>query len=146
MGMHNWLEASIKYEKLMENGKEKKVTERYLIDDLSCTEAEARIIEEMTPFITGEFKVSAIKQTKYSEVVPSQQEVDDVWYKAKLNFITFDEKSGSEKKSPTHILIQACDIRQAISYIDEYMKGTIANYEIEAVSDSKLMDVYPYES
>ena len=78
--------------------------------------------------------------------MPSQQEVDDVWYKAKLNFITFDEKSGSEKKSPTHILIQACDIRQAISYIDEYMKGTIADYEIEAVSDSKLMDVYPYES
>lgn len=144
--MHNWFEVSVKYEKMMENGMQKKVTERYLIDALSCTEAEARIIEEMTPFVTGEFKVNATKQTKYSEVVPSQQEADDIWYKAKLNCITLDEKSGNEKKSATHILIQACDIRQAISYVDEYMKGTIADYEIEAVSDSKLMDVYPYES
>ena len=146
MGMHTWFECKIRYEKVMENGMQKKVTEPYLVDALSFTEAEARIIEEMTPFITGEFKVSATKQTKYSEVVPSQQEVDDIWYKAKLNLITFDVNSGSEKKSPTHILIQACDIRQAISYIDEHMKGTMADYEIEAVSDSKLMDVYPYES
>lgn len=146
MGMHNWFEASIKYEKMMENGKEKKVTERYLIDALSCTEAEARIIEEMTPFISGEFKVSATKQAKYSEVILSEEEADDIWFKAKLVYITLDEKSGNEKKTATHMLIEASDIRKAIKNLDEYMKGSMADYIIESVSDSKLMDVYPYES
>ena len=67
------------------------------------------------------------------------------WFEASIKYKKMME-NGKEKKSPTHILIQAYDIRQAISYIDEHMKGTMADYEIEAVSDSKLMDVYPYES
>ena len=64
MAMHTWFECKIRYEKTMENGMQKKVTEPYLVDALSFTEAEARIIEEMTPFITGEFTVSDIKRAK----------------------------------------------------------------------------------
>lgn len=97
MAMHTWFECRIRYEKMMDNGMQKKVTEPYLVDALSFTEAEARIIEEMTPFISGEFTVSDIKRANYSELFPSNDEQDDRWFKCKLVFITLDEKSGAEK-------------------------------------------------
>lgn len=98
MAMHTWFECRIRYEKVMENGMQKKVTEPYLVDALSFTEAEARIIEEMTPFISGEFVVADIKRANYGELFPSNDEQDDRWFKCKLVFITLDEKSGAEKK------------------------------------------------
>ena len=78
MAMHTWFECKIRYEKVMENGMQKKVTEPYLVDALSFTEAEARIIEEMTPFISGEFTVSDIKRANYSELFPSDEESADL--------------------------------------------------------------------
>ena len=102
MAMHTWFECKIRYEKTMENGMNKKVTEPYLVDALSFTEAEARIIEEMTPFISGEFTVSDIKRANYSELFPCEEEAADRWFKCKLVFITLDEKSGAEKKTSTH--------------------------------------------
>ena len=143
--MHTWFEGSIKYEKFMENGKEKKVTEKYLIDALTCTEAEARLVEEMTPFISGEFKTVSVKEAKYSEVFTSDEEAADLWFKCKLAFITLDEKTGMEKKTMTQILVQAADLRDAVKKLDEGMKGTMADYTIESVSDSKIWDVYFYE-
>lgn len=71
--MHTWFECKIRYEKTMDNGMNKKVTEPYLVDALSFTEAEARIIEEMTPFISGEFTVSDIKRANYSELFPCER-------------------------------------------------------------------------
>ena len=109
MAMHTWFECKIRYEKVMENGMQKKVTEPYLVDALSFTEAEARIIEEMTPFISGEFTVSDIKRANYSELFPSDEESADRWFKCKLIFITLDEKSGAEKKTSTQVLVQAAD-------------------------------------
>ena len=114
MAMHTWFECKIRYEKTMENGMNKKVTEPYLVDALSFTEAEARIIEEMTPFITGEFIVSDIKRANYSELFPSEEEAADRWFKCKLVFITLDEKSGAEKKTSTQVLVQAADLRDAV--------------------------------
>ena len=114
MAMHTWFECKIRYEKTMENGMQKKVTEPYLVDALSFTEAEARIIEEMTPFITGEFTVSDIKRANYSELFPSDEESADRWFKCKLIFITLDEKSGAEKKTSTQVLVQAADLRDAV--------------------------------
>lgn len=140
----NWVECTIKYEKTMENGKEKKVSELYLVNSLSFTEAEARIIEEMKPFISGEFTVKALKATKYSELFSSDEESADKWFKCKLMFITLDEKSGVEKRTSTLVLVQAADLRDAVKTLDEGMKGTISDYEIVSVSDTKIIDVYPY--
>mgnify|MGYP000152601161 FL=1 len=134
------------YEKVMENGMQKKVTEPYLVDALSFTEAEARIIEEMTPFISGEFTVSDIKRANYSELFPSDEESADRWFKCKLIFITLDEKSGAEKKTSTQVLVQAADLRDAVKKLDEGMKGTMADYQIGMVSETPLMDVYPYSA
>ena len=142
--MHNWFECSIRYEKTMENGMNKKVTERYLVDALSFTEAEARIIEEMAPYITGSFTVVDIKRATYSELFPSDEESADRWFKCKLFFITLDEKSGAEKKTSTQVLVQAADLRDAVKKLDEAMKGTMADYQIAAVAETPIMDVYPY--
>ena len=142
--MHNWFECKARYEKMMENGVAKKVTEPYLFDALSFTEAEARIIEEITPYISGEFTVSDIKRAKYSEVFFSEEEAADRWFKCKVAFITLDEKSGAEKESSTQMLVQAADLRDAIKKLDKGMEGSMADYKISSVAETKIMDVYPY--
>ena len=144
MAMHTWFECKIRYEKTMENGMNKKVTEPYLVDVLSFTEAEARIIEEMTPFISGEFTVEDIKRARYSELFPHEEEAADRWFKCKLVFITLDDKSGAETKTSTNVLVQAASTEDATKKLHEGMKGTMADYKIESVSETKLVDVFPY--
>lgn len=142
--MHIWFICKIRYEKIMDNGMNKKVVEPYLVDALSFTEAEARIIEEVRPFITGEFTVSDIKRANYSEVFTSEAPKADRWFEAKLFFITIDEKNGAEKKTSTHLLIQAIDIRDAMKRLDEGMKSTLADYTAASIKETAIMDVYPY--
>ena len=102
--MSNWFICKVSYQKMMENGFQKKVTEQYLVDSLSFTEAEARIIEEMRPYITGEFTVSAVGRARLTEVFFNEGET---YYKVKINFITLDERTGVEKKTPAQILVEA---------------------------------------
>jgi hypothetical protein len=130
----------------MENGMNKKVTEPYLVDALSFTEAESRIIEEMTPFFQGEFVVAGVARANYNEIFPSEEESADRWFKCKLWFITLDEKSGAEKRTAFNVLVQAADLRDAIKKLDEGMKETLADYVIASVSETAIMDVYPYEA
>lgn len=144
--MHNWFTCKIRYTKIMENGMNKRVTEPYLVDALSFTEAESRIIEEITPFKSGEFIVSGVARANYSELFFSDEESADKWYKCKLFFITLDEKTGIEKREASNVLVQASDLKDAIKKLDEGMKDTMADYEIAAVSETAIMDVYPYEA
>ena len=142
--MNNWFQCNVRYEKTMENGMMQKVTEPYLVDALSFTEAEARIIREVTPFITGEFTVSDIKRAKISEIF--EDETGDRWFKAKVQFITIDERSGAEKKTSCFMLIQACDIREAVANLDKGMKGTTADYVIYSVTETTIMDIFPFDA
>lgn len=146
MAMHTWFECKIRYEKTMDNGLVKKVTEPYLVDALSFTEAEARIIEEIQPFISGEFAISDIRRANYSELFPSDEEAADCWFSCRLEFITLDEKSGAEKKTKTTVLVQAADLRDAMKKLDEGMKGTMADYNAVCIKETGLMDVYPYSA
>ena len=82
----------------------------------------------------------------YSELFPSDEEAADKWFKCKLVFIMLDEKSGAEKKSSTQVLVQAADLRDAVKKLDEGMKGTMADYEIALVSETPIMDVYPFHA
>ena len=141
--MHNWFLCKVSYEKILENGMQKKVTEPYLVDALSFTEAEARIIEEMRPFITGEFTVSAVGRAKLSEVFFNED--GDRYYKAKIYFITLDEKSGIEKKTAAQMLVQASNLKEAITVLEEGMKGTLADYTIASIAETQIMDVYPFD-
>lgn len=144
--MHNWFTCKIRFEKTLENGMNKKVTELYLVDALSFTEAESRIIEEMTPFISGEFEVSGVAKANYNELFACEEESADRWFKCKLWFITLDEKTGVEKRTASNVLVQAADLRDAIKKLEEGMKGTMADYVIASVQETAIMDVYPYEA
>lgn len=141
--IHNWFLCKVSYEKILENGMQKKVTEPYLVDALSFTEAEARIIEEMSPFITGEFTVSAVGRAKLSEVFFNED--GDRYYKAKIYFITLDEKRGIEKKTAAQMLVQASNLKEAITVLEEGMKGTLADYTIASIAETQIMDVYPFD-
>ena len=140
--MHTWFECKVRYDKTLENGMQKKVTEPYLVDALSFTEAEARIIKEITPFITGEFEIANIKKAKINEMF--FDESGDKWYKCKVNFITLDEKSGMEKKTASNMMVQAEDLQKALQGLVQGMLGTLADYEIAAITETQIMDVYPY--
>ena len=138
-----WFECKVRYDKMTEKGAVKKVNEPYLVDALSFTEAEARIIEKMTPYISGEFSISAVKKTKISEIFFDENA--DRFYMVKVNFITIDEKSGIEKKSASFILTQASDFTGALKRFEEGMKGTLADYEIASITETPILDVFPIE-
>lgn len=140
--MHNWFECKVSYEKTLENGMQKKVTEPYLVDALSFTEAEARIIEEIKPYISGEFTITDIKRAKLSELFFNDN--GDRFFKAKVMFITLDEKSGTEKKTAVQMLAQASDIKEALKVVEKGMEGTLADYAIASLAESPIMDVFPY--
>ncbi len=140
----NWFECKIKYDKNMENGMIKKVTEPYLVDAMSFTEAEARIIKEITPFMTGEFTVANISRANISEMFTD--ETGDKWYKCKVMFITIDERSGAEKKSASIMLVQAIDFQTALANLVNGMKGTMADYSIANITETAIMDIFPYDS
>lgn len=142
--MHNWFTCKVSFEKMMENGMQKKVTEPYLVDALSYSEAEARIIEEIRPFISGEFTIADIKRAHYSELFFNEN--GDRFYKVRINFITLDEKSGAEKRTPAKMLVQASTLKEAITVFEEGMKGTLADYVMVGVEETQLMDVFPYEA
>lgn len=142
--MHNWFTCKVSFDKMMENGMQKKVTEPYLVDALSYTEAEARIIEEIKPFATGEFTIADIKRAHYSELFFNEN--GDRFYKVRVNFITLDEKSGAEKRTAAKMLVQASALKEATSVFEEGMKGILADYRIIAIEETLIMDVFPFDT
>lgn len=141
--MSTWFECKVRYDKMGENGVIKKVTEPYLVDALSFTEAEARIIKEIQPYISGEFSISAEKRTKISEIF--RDETADKWYLAKVAFITIDEKTGAEKRAVSQILVAGSDFRGAFDNFNEGMKSTLGDFELVSLSETLIMDVYDAE-
>jgi len=142
--MHSWFECKVKFEKTVEEGKIISVSESYLIDAVSFTEAEKRIIEEMQPYISGDFAVANIKRVKISEMFFSEN--GDKWYRCKVNYITLDEERGVEKKVPVNMMVQANDIREALDGLTAGMKGSMADYQVVIITETPYIDVYKYGS
>jgi len=140
--MNTWFECTAKYSKMGEDGREKKVSETYLLDAVSFTEAETRIYKELVSMVSGEFTVTRISKTKLAEIIPS--EVGDRWYKAKVTFITFDEESGKEKRISQFVLVFSDNIKSAYDQVIEAMKGMMADFEIGGITESPIVDVFPY--
>ena len=137
--MKNYFEVKITFDKTLENGKEKKVTECYIVNAVSFTDAEAKVIHHVQDVITGLFEVKSIRKYKVAEIVPMGS--GDTYFKCKLNFITLDEKSGAEKKTAVYMLVDAETLDKAKALLVEYMKGTMADYSIEKIEETKLMAV-----
>lgn len=141
-----WFETGIRYLKTQENGAEKIVTERYVIDALSFTEAESAITEKMSVYISGEFKVKSVAQAPYNEVIFSDKDDDDKWYKAKLQFITINEKTEKEKRTNVTYLIQAKSMARALRNIDEAMSKTMIDYDVVGLNETKIFDVFEHKA
>ena len=135
-----WFECKVRYDKMQENGMVKKVNEPYLVDALTFTEAESRIIEEMKPYISGEYSISSEKKTKISEIF--YHEGVDRYYLVKAAFISYDNKTDTEKKSISQILVQACDLEEALNNFNEGMKGTVDDYTIVSIAETAIMDIF----
>ena len=139
-------EVKIQYQEMQEDGKEKKVTEQYVVEALTFTEAESRIIEEMTPYISGEFDVVSEKIAPFNEIFLSDNYTDDKWFVSKVAFITIDEKTEKEKKQTFRYLVQAATSELALDYTKEMLSHGMSDYRIDAVQDTPTLDVFLYES
>lgn len=140
---HNWFQTQVQYDKIgLDDGKQKKVTDTYLIDAMSFTEAEARTIEIVRPYMTGEFTVNTAKRSRIYEIFESPS--GDKWYKSKVFFIVLDQEKGTEKKIASTMLIQADTAKEAIENLIEGMKGTMSDYEIFSITETAILDVIPY--
>lgn len=142
--MSEWFICKVKYDKTMQDGALKPVNEPYLVEAINFTEAERRIIEEMKPYISGEFDVTNISKARFAEIFETVDDSADRWFKAKLSFVTLDEKSGKEKKSSHNVLIQAADLRDSIKRLDNGMKDSMMDYVISSVAETAILDVYHY--
>ena len=141
-----WFSNKVRYQKTMEDGSEKVVTENYLVDALSFTEAESAITDEMSVYVSGEFQVSGIAKAAYHEVFFSDVDDDDKWYKAKLQFITLDDKTEKEKRSTVNYLVQAKSLARALRYVDEEMGKTMIDYDTIGLNETNLMDVFEHQA
>ena len=140
----NWFICKIRYEKTDEEGRQKKVTESYVVDALTFTEAEARITEEMASYISGEFKIMNIDPAPFAEIFFADSDTADMWYKAKLQFITIDEKTEKEKRSAVVYLINAGSFNGAVKSVEEVMGSTMIDYVTAKVEETPIMDVFEY--
>jgi len=142
-----WYECKIKYRKLDEaSGMLKVKTEPFLVDAISYTEAESRITEEMSVYLsdTEEIKITNIKVANFAEIHPFEN--SDRWFKSKVSLIAFDEESGKERKTNMYLLVQANDVKEAYDNTISVMKDTMGEYSVPSISESPIMDVFPYFS
>ena len=140
-----WFECKIRYEKTMEDGLPKKVSEVYVVDALSFSEAEERIMEEMLPYNLVDIEIVDVKIAPYREVFFADNNLADQWFKAKLSFITIDERTDKEKRTSMMYLVNAGNISSAINNIDEVMSGTMIDYVTTSISATKIFDVFEYK-
>ena len=140
-----WFECKIRYEKTMEDGLPKKVSEVYVVDALSFSEAEERIMEEMLPYNLVDIEIVDVKIAPYREVFFADDNLADQWFKAKLSFITIDERTDKEKRTSMMYLVNAGNISSAISNIDKVMSGTMIDYVTTSISATKIFDVFEYK-
>ena len=141
-----WFECKIRYEKVMEDGTPKKVNEVYVIDALSFSEAEERIMEEMSSYISGEIELVDVKIAPYKEIFFADNNLAERWFKAKVVYITIDERTQREKRMPVMVLVNAGSINSAINNTDEVMGGTMIDYAITAIQETKIFDVFEYKN
>ncbi len=144
--MTQYFECKVRYEKTLENGLVKRVTEPYVVEALSFTEAEARFTEEIEPFVSGgEYEISDIRKARLSDLIESQDGNDDRWFKAKVAFLSLDEVSGQEKRTNQTMLVKAQDLRVAVKNLDAYMAGSMADYLIVGLAETAIMDIFHYK-
>lgn len=145
--MNYWFECKVSYERQADSMGMKKVSESYLVDALSFTEAEKRITKEIRPFVSvGELEVVNIRRARIAELFLNDEAEDDRYFRAKVNFITVDEKSGSEKKTSATMIVKSDSLPNAVTELKAQLDSQMASYEIASVTDTQILDVFQYEA
>jgi hypothetical protein len=140
--MQTWFEVKVKYVKVDDDGREKKVSEVYLLDAVTFTDAETRIIKQLETMVRGEFIVDNIKKSNIVEIFPN--ETGEWWYKAKIGIVTIDEEKGKEKKINNYFLIAADDIKEALQRLEEGLSYILVPYQTTSLAICNIVDVFPY--
>ena len=144
METNQWFEIKVKMDVVQDDGTTRAMPFRYIVDALSFTEAEARVIEEVKPYTSGNLDVDVEKKVRLSEIFTSTESQDDKWYKVKLLFITIDERTMQEKETPANILVQAGNFKRAVARLEQGMSGSLVDYRIATVEETQIVDVFSY--
>lgn len=139
--MNKWFKVTVKARKETDGKKDEKVTDQFLFDGLSYTEIEARAMEELKPYYKS-FDIK-IDPFKVSELFLSTD--GDRFYRCKVNFITVNEKKGKEIRKPSYMLVEARDPKEAEARLTEGMKGTMSDWGLESIVETKILDVFRYD-
>ena len=142
--MENWFQVKVKFTKEFSDGTLKRVTEPYLVSAMSFTEAEARIYKEVGEFVRGEFSVTAIAKVDYADIF--QYDDAEVWYDAKVSYVSEDADSGKEKKITHKYLVSAHNVKEAYERIEESLKGLMVTYETPVITKTTIVEIFPYEA
>ena len=138
----DWFECKVRYEKTQEDGMPKLVTETYVVDGIDFGDAFKSISEYAIKHIANEFEIVAMKMAQYAEITLYKSD-GNVFYRVKINIITIDEKTNKQKKIPLFLLVRADNINEARKAVDdEYMKGTMTDYVISSVDETKIVEFY----
>ena len=138
----DWFECKVRYEKTQEDGMPKLVTETYVVDGIDFGDAFKNISEYAIKRIANEFEIVAMKKAQYAEIA-LYNSIGNVFYRVKINMITIDEKTDKQKKTPMFLLVRADNINEARKAVDdEYMKGTMVDYEISSVVETKIVEFH----
>lgn len=121
------MEAKVSYVKINERGKQKRVTEKYLVNAMSCTECEKLMNEELSIYQAKEFSVLAVGRTNFQEFLGDKDKEDKKLFMVKLNYITLND-DGDEKKTPCMLIVEA-------------MSASMADWRIERVVESNYVDI-----
>jgi len=140
--MQTWFECKVKYVKIDDDGRERKVSEVYLVDAVTFTDAETRIIQQMGTMVRGEFIVDNIKKSNIVEIYPHDN--GEWWFKARIGIVTIDEKAGKEKKINNYFLVAADDIKQALQRLEEGPSYILVPYQTNSLAVCNIVDIFPY--
>lgn len=135
-------EVGVRMERTLEDGRQAKVLEQYVADALSFTEAEARIIKEASVYgrIT---EIVTIKRSRCTELLGDGSK--EKWFKAKVNYITINEKTGKEKKTPSYYFVNADTIADTKRAVDELFSGTLVDYSISTLDETKILEIFRHD-
>lgn len=142
--MKTWFICKVKYQKQDEKGNVKKVSDQYLVDAVSFTEAEARIYEKLGSVLPGEFHIANISKSNITDVFYYGD--NDIWHKCKMTYTLEVEGSGKEKKVTNYILLTAPNAKTAYDRVYESLNNMLVEFRVPEIAESPIVEVFPYES
>lgn len=141
-----WYQVKVSYERQEDVEGVKRVKEAYIVDALSVTEAETRIIKEIKPYVAfGELEVKDVTRYNVSEIIIDPDLDADTYYKARVAFLSLDEKTSAVKRDMHTYLVKSGSVSDALEGLIGNLNKTLGDYRVTSITETPIMDVYKYE-